>query len=468
MLHRDRCAPMSEKLRSKIAEIDKRLLELVAERMLMAERIGKQKRNEGVRVVSPEVEAAVVCRAEEFGRSLGLDLSFTHRLIALLIEESVRIQDSSELGLPQQSTSSFEGAVMEKEKVTKVVRLDRDEDDAALIKAATKPLTDISANYSPADSPKLRKTLKEKVCDQLNERYGIDLDVEQVLITKGGKLATFMAILALVSQGERAAIPSPASSLYGNAVRLVGGRVYSLHTSLEDRWDIDIAELEQLLHLRPKLMVLNLPNNPTGKVYSTGALQEILSMTAKAETCVLADETHLSGTSATLLQIAESNFVSVNSDPDCLGVNASGMGYVVSDRNKIAAIEAIMQLSGIAPVLVSKAVSGISTGESSICCECEKEMKRRMASATEALDRLTLKYYRPDAGMFLFPKVDLEEFDSEVFARRLLEEEYVAVTPGQAFGDYPKHFRISLGTINEEVNKGIAGIGRMLEKWGRE
>ncbi len=459
---------MSEELRSKIAEIDKRLLELVAERMRIAQRIGKQKRREGVGVVSPEVEAAVVSRADTLSGSLGLDPSFTHRLIALLIEEAVRIQDPSELSRSHQSFSSFAKAVAEKEKTAKVIRLDRDEADLILPKAATRTLTATSTKNSLGHSSKVRETFRETVCDRLNERYGIDLDAEQVLITPGGRLATFMTILGLVSQGERAVIPSPASLLYGNTIRLVGGREYPLHTSLVGKWDIDLGKLGQFLHLHPELMVLSLPNNPTGKVYSNRALRETVSMAKKAGTCVLADETHAQGFSATLLQVAESNFVCVNSMSNGLGVDGSGISYVVSDEDTIARIEDIMQLSGIVPVFPPEAVLEALTAESSVCREHEKEMKRRTASATEELDRLPVRYYRPDAGVFLFPEVELERFDSEVFTRRLLEEEHVAVTPGQAFGDYPKHFRVSLGTGREEVNKGIAGIGRMLEKWGRE
>jgi len=458
---------MSEGLRSKIAEIDKRLLELAAERMRIAQQIGKQKRSEGVGVVSPEVEAAVVSRAEALSGSLGLDLPFAHRLIALLIEEAVRIQDPSELRNSQQSFSFFAKAVAEKEKTAKVVRLDRDEDDLVLPKAATWALMANSRKNSLGHPSRVRETFRKMVCDRLNERHGIDLDAEQILITPGGRLAAFMAILALVSQGERAVIPSPAPPLYGNTIRLVGGREYPLHTSLECKWDMDMAKLGQFLHLRPELMVLGLPNNPTGKVYSDSALRETVSMAEEAGTCVLADETYAQEFPATLLRVAESNFVCLNSMSNVLGMDGSGMGYIVSDEDTIVKIADVMQLSDIVPTFPPEAVLEALT-ESDVCREHEKEMKRRMASATEALDRLPVRYYRPDEGMFLFPKVELEGFDSEVFTRRLLEEEHVMVTPGEVFGDYPKHFRVSLGTGWEDVNKGMAGIRRMLEKWERE
>jgi aminotransferase len=230
-----------------------------------------------------------------------------------------------------------------------------------------------------------------------------------------------------------------------------------------------MGKLGQFLRLNPELMVICLPNNPTGKVYSDKVLREIVSMAEKAGTCVLLDDTYASGCSAGLLQVAGSNFVCVNTLPTDLGNSGCGTGYAVSDEDTIEKMEDIMQLSGIdVPEFTLETVLEAMRVESNVYREYEKEMKRRVSLASEELDRLPVRYYRPDIGTLLFPKVELKAFDSEIFACRLLEEEHVAVTPGQAFGDYPEHFRISLDTKMEEVRGGIAGIGRMLETWERK
>ena len=461
---------MSEELRSKIAEIDRKVLELVAERMHIAEKVGVQKRKKGVEVVDPEVEAAVVSKAEALGDSLGLDRSFTDRLIALLIEEAVRVQEPSVRRRSHSDFSLFAETVGREGRTEKVIRFDRDEAGLPLLEPAGKVLRDAVANSFLTGHPSAGgpEALRETVCDWLNERYGLDLEAKQVLVTLGGKFAAFAAILALVSQGGRAIILSPSSPVYGSTVRLVGGREYTLHTSLEEQWDLDMGKLGQLLRVHPELMVVSIPNNPTGKVYSEKVLREMVTMAEEAKTCVLADETYSAyarGSSASLLQVAESSFVSVNTFPT--GLAGCGVGYAVSDEETVEKMEKIMQ-SVINPGFAQETVVKALTGGQSFYREYETEMHMRVALASQALDHLPVKFYRADEGMYLFPKVELKAFDSEVFARRLLKEERVAVSPGQAFGEYPEHFRISLGASKEEISKGIMRIGRALERWARE
>jgi len=461
---------MSEELRRKIAETDRKILELVAERMHTAEKVGAQKRKKGLEVVDPEVEAAVITRAEALSNSLGLDLSLTRRLIALLIEEAVRIQDPSEKNRSQHSLSLFVEATKGKENLEDVVRLDIDEDCLPLPALVGKVLPDSAAKILA--STESLETFRETVCHWLNQRHGSDLKAEQVLITPGSRSAAFVAILALISQGERAIIPSPTPPLYGSTVRLVGGREYTLHTRLEDEWNIDMGKLEQLLRLRPELMVVNVPNSPTGKVYSKKVLREMMTMAEKAKTNVLIGEKYAGyaqGFSASLLQLAQSKLVCVNSFAPSLGMATCGFGYAVSDAYTVRRMEKIMQLSGAnVPEFSQDAVQKALTVEQSFHREYAKEMHSRIALALEKLQHLPVRYYRPDGGLSLFPKVELEGFDSEIFARRLLDEDQVAVMPGQAFGDYPEHFGISLSTSKEDTSRGIMRIRSALERWERE
>jgi aspartate/methionine/tyrosine aminotransferase len=69
--------------------------------------------------------------------------------------------------------------------------------------------------------------------------------------------------------------------------------------------------------------------------------------------------------------------------------------------------------------------------------------------------------------MYLYPRARSEGFDSEAFTHRLIEDKGVVVTPGEAFGDYPEHFRISLGTNTAEIRQGIRAIGESLKTWSK-
>jgi aspartate aminotransferase len=83
--------------------------------------------------------------------------------------------------------------------------------------------------------------LRSAIANLLNQRYGTNLRADQVLVTPGGKFAVFAAILAVVGQGDRALVPEPTWPVYGNAVRLAGGREDCLHTRFEEGWSINLV-----------------------------------------------------------------------------------------------------------------------------------------------------------------------------------------------------------------------------------
>ena len=94
-------------------------------------------------------------------------------------------------------------------------------------------------------------------------------------------------------------------------------------------------------------------------------------------------------------------------------------------------------------------------------------MKERVHVACEEIKRLPLSYIKPDGGMYIFPKVNIDGFQSNDFAYQLLDRQKVSIAPGEAFGEYPEHFRISLGTHKEQIKEGIQRIGEEMEKWSK-
>ena len=191
------------------------------------------------------------------------------------------------------------------------------------------------------------KELREAIAEVLNERYGTDLGPEQVLIAPGGKFAIFAAILSFISQGDGALVPTPTWPIYGNTVRLAGGRENTLKTRFEDRWNIDLEKLSQMLQVNPKLLILCTPNNPTGKVFGEKTLREIIDGVEQAGSYVLADEVYESYATSfkSLLQVATSNFIYINTFSKRYGMTGWRIGFAVSDEETIGRMQSVLQLS---------------------------------------------------------------------------------------------------------------------------
>ncbi|MEM2921217.1 MAG: aminotransferase class I/II-fold pyridoxal phosphate-dependent enzyme, partial [Candidatus Bathyarchaeia archaeon] len=272
-----------EELRARIAEVDQRIVELVGERMRLAEQIGKLKQRMGVDVVNVETEAAVVSRIVSLGDSMCLERSFTNRLAALLIEEAVWVQDPSIRTRPFYQLSLLPETC--EKQVRESIRLDLEEATFPQLEETERKLHEATMKGPEVDTPPIDvETIKEAVRNWLNQEYGLDLDSEQILLTPNRRAAAFAAIVAIVPQGGRAVIPTPSPPLYGGTVQLVGGRVYTLHTRIEEEWGINLEKLGNLLRINPEVIILSVPNNPTGKVYSKEPLQAVFTMVKRTGT----------------------------------------------------------------------------------------------------------------------------------------------------------------------------------------
>ena len=465
---------MSEKLkkyRKEIADIDSQVLKLVNERLRIAEKIGEIKKQQNIAVTNLKVEADVIDRSVKLAQQIGLDEASATKLMNILISESANIQ-----GGVQKDRSVFLYDVFEKVKSLqakgeKIIRLDVGEPDLSSpveLKDALKDALYGSSFVGYASSKGL-KELREAIADNLNQTYGVNIDAEQVLITQGGKFAIFSAILSMVSPGDHVAISEPMWPVYGSCVRLANGRIDAIHTRFEDSWDIDMKRVEEAFTVKPKFFILCSPSNPTGKVFSEKQLRELAQLSEKKGTYLLADEVYCAYSTVpfkSILQVTDSNFVYINSFSKRYGMTGWRIGYAISDVKTIAKMQSLIQVSvTCVPDFIQRAALKALTMSQAPFDTFAQNMRLRIDVACKELDRLPLSYIRPDGGMYVFPKAEFKNFNSNDFAHKLLEEEKVAVAPGEAFGSYPDHFRISLGTDVVEIQSGIRKLDKAIGRW---
>lgn len=179
-------------------------------------------------------------------------------------------------------------------------------------------------------------------------------------------------------------------------------------------------------------------------------------------------ESYSSTPAKSILEVTDSNFIYVNTFSKRYGMTGWRVGYAVSDVETINRMQSVLQLSvTCVPEFIQHAALEALKMDQAVFNQYTHEMLSRVDLACNELDRLPLDYVRPDGGMYLYPRARSEGFDSEAFTHRLIEDKGVVVTPGEAFGDYPEHFRISLGTNTEEIRQGIRAIGESLKTWSK-
>lgn len=465
---------MDEKItcyRKDIVEIDSQILQLVKIRMQKAKQIGEIKKRLNLPATNLKVEAEVIDHSLKLAEEIGLDKNFSTKLISMLIAEAVKIQEDS----PKDRTiflyDMFEKVKRLEAVGTKIIRLEVGEPNLPSPVELKDALTeDLYRNsfIRYASSQGLRE-LRETIAENLNQTYGTEIDEKQILITNGGKFAIFSAILSMISPGDHATIPEPTWPVYKRCVQFINGRVDRIHTRFEDSWDIDINEVEETSNIKPKLLILCNPNNPTGKVLSEKLLRNLVQLAKTKGIYLLVDEVYHAYSAVpfkSILQVADSNFIYANSFSKQYGMTGWRIGYAISDPKTIAKMQKLLQISiTCVPEFIQRAALKALKMQQDPFNAFAEEMKQRIDLACSELNKLPLHYTKPDGGMYVFPKVEYESFHSYHFANKLLKEEKVAIIPGEAFGDYPKHFRISLGTSVNDIRLGIQRIGKVINEW---
>jgi aspartate aminotransferase len=271
--------------------------------------------------------------------------------------------------------------------------------------------------------------------------------------------------MSSISIGDRVVILDPSWPVYHRCVEQLGGRVITLHTSVEENWKLDIVNVENALD-GAKVLILNNPCNPTGRIIPPKDMKKIAKIANEKGVTIISDEVYSAFTYSpfrSILEFLDSNFIYVDSFSKKFGMTGWRVGYAISDTKTISSMQKIIQSSiTCIPGFVQKAALEALKSTKEIYLDYAKKIGRRIDIACKELDGLPLTYMRPNGAMYIFPRIDIEDINSKDFALKLLSEKKVALTPGEAFGDYPTHFRISLTTNEMNIKKGIRSVGDML------
>lgn len=320
--------------------------------------------------------------------------------------------------------------------------------------------------YGPASGiPELRKAL----ADELNIEHDTKIEPDQILITPGGRFAIFATIASFVSEMERVVIPQPSWPAYEECVDFIKGRAIPVNTTLDDRWEIDLGRLESELRKGARILILNTPNNPTGKVIGEKKFREIIELTQRYDTTVLSDEVYdkyVRTKAPSILESGAQNFVYINSFSKQFSLTGWRIAYLVTTKEKAARIRRVIQtLVTCVPEFIQRAaLVAVKKGRPEAQRNVSAILKKVELTCQE-LSKIDVSFYKPDGTFYVFPKANKPNFDSVRFAKQLLEQYRVSISPGQAFGNYPEFFRLAVSLPAAQIPGAIKAIGEAIDSW---
>jgi len=309
-------------LRKEIWDVTMEIYRLVGKRLSLAGKIAEMKNVKGSPVENTEVERKLREAVLEKCSSHGVNLNFGLRLLNLMIEESKRVQKEIVKEKSREKTgfstpyAIFSKAREMERKGKSVIHLEIGEPDFGPPERVKKAVTEaLKSGYSRYTESAGIPQLREKIATKVSERFQVEISPEQVMVTVGGRYAVFLCVASTLLPGDEAIVFEPAWPAYEGCVRSVEGKPVVVHTDLENGWKPDIDLLVESVNKSTRMIILNSPNNPTGKILEKNVFERIVEIAAENDVLILSDEVYSN--------FAFTSFSSILDFPDCKYVYVS-------------------------------------------------------------------------------------------------------------------------------------------------
>ena len=337
---------------------------------------------------------------------------------------------------------------------------------AAGVSALESGLTNIS---SPRGLPEFRQAMANK----LEVHNGLTADPDgDILVTPGSKQGLYYAINCYVEPGDEVLLPEPTWVSFKQQVELSQGVPVAIALSEEEEYRLSYDLLKQHVTPKTKAIVINNPNNPTGRIYTLEELQAVADLAAERDLLVVCDETyeyftygaHRHLTFAGLPGMWERTLTSYTFTK-AYAMSGWRLGCIVGPEELLDPLRKVHEhtASFVSP-FVQVAGTAALTGPQDHLTAWRRDCETLRVEVAGILNRVPGVYCPiPQGATFVFPRYPGRKSSVEV-AQLLVEREGVVVTPGAGFGDSGEgHIRIALmRSPAERVIEGADRIAKVL------
>jgi aspartate aminotransferase len=344
--------------------------------------------------------------------------------------------------------------------------------------AASKAIADNYSHYTPVAG---YLDLREAICTKLKRDNGLDYTPDQVIVSTGAKQSIFNTVMSIVDAGDEVIIPTPYWVTYSEIVKMAGGVVKFVHTSLENGYKITPAELEAAITSNTKLFMFSSPCNPSGAVYSKEELKALAEVFKKHPGIfIMSDEIYefinYVGKHESIAQFGflKERVIIVNGLSKGYAMTGWRLGYIAAHPAIAKACEKIQgQTTSGANAVTQRAAIAALTGDSKPSAMMVEEFTKRRKRVMELLNGIPgIACSEPEGAFYVFPDVkryfgksDGEETiaNADDLCMYLLNKAHVSTVTGKAFGE-PDCIRISFANSMANIEKGFSRIKEALAK----
>lgn len=314
-------------------------------------------------------------------------------------------------------------------------------------------------------------SLRERLVAKLARVNHIDAGVDQINCSVGGVGGIAAAIAALVEPGDEVLLPDPAWPNYRLMMAWSHGVLVPYFCPPENQFLPDPREIERQITPRTKLMIINSPCNPTGAVFSSELMEQLVDLAVRHNIYVLSDECYdeviLDGEHISPASFCtDGRVISAFTFSKTYSMTGWRVGYVVANEQIADSITKVLESnSSCLPTVCQKAAEAALDGPREPLRAMVEAYRDRRDLCAGLLDEAGMLISRPHGAFYIMADVSRSGMDSRDFAFDLVRTKQVAVAPGTAFGESAHSaVRISLASSPEDLSQGIARIIERIEE----
>ena len=340
-------------------------------------------------------------------------------------------------------------------------------------RAAAEAMRDGKTKYTSTGGT---RELQQSIIDFYANTFGASYERKEVMASSGGKQAIFNAVVSLINPGDEVLMAKPYWVTFPEVVVFAGGTPAFIETE-ETGFVLSAEQVARAITPRTKLVILNSPCNPSGRVIPPAEFQRIIELLDERGIYVITDECYLRFvyppaqvfSAASLPAELRKRLCIAGSFSKTYAMTGWRVGYALAPREWTREMLKVQGHSTSNPNSIAQyaALEALKGPQESVAEMLAEYTARRawLLAALREIPRLSCN--EPEGAFYAFPSVREclggELTTSADFASRLLTEEHTVVTDGAAFGA-EGYLRISYATSMEQLVEGVTRIRRFVER----
>ncbi|MBT8173007.1 MAG: aminotransferase class I/II-fold pyridoxal phosphate-dependent enzyme [Nitrosopumilus sp.] len=448
-------------LRNRMDEVTLEMIRLLKTRTDIAKEIGEVKKNIGKGVTDEVREGNLRGKVISLCDEIGLDESIATKFFNFLLNESIKVQSINK----QTHLSIFLKAKSMEQQGKKIIHMEVGEPDFLPPSIVKKALEDVfDKGFLKYGQARGMPVFREALAKYASNKFSVDVTEDNIIVSPGARFSIFTAISTLLNPGDEMIVIEPAWPAYKDCALNAGIKVRTISTTLEQKWEPSLEQIKDTINSNTKMIVLNYPNNPTGKILSEKLQDAIVELAKQNDLYVLSDEIYSQYAKSSWKSILSYNYkksIVTQSFSKSHAMTGFRIGYAIADTEiieKMAKLEALCLTNVSEPIqyIAMKALEADTSNNTNT-------VQNRLDMLTEKASKMGLDFVVPDGAMYIFARINQNGFDGIQFANSSLDKG-LAIAPGEGFGNYKNFIRISACQDEKTLIEGMNILSNIMSE----